>query len=251
MSRVIREKKDPRRYLGMQKQFIGKNIDSVERELNNWDLTDISPVVNRDGKIIGFIDDADNDGYFKGKEIDDFGMEKRLDFYVYTESVKKKTMSRKYEDFKLSKLHFIETTGNKDILVDGEYFIRVIKEDKETDVTDYVTSIAKKFKKTVSGSSVFDRDAIEKEVVKKFGGSALTWRNAITNALGKALSKVREDKETDVTDYITSIANKFKRTVSGSSVFDRDAIEKEVVKKFGGSALTWRNAITYALGKVR
>ena len=39
-------------------------------------------------------------------------------------------MSKKYEDIPLKTIHYIECTGNQNLLVDEEYVVRVIKESK-------------------------------------------------------------------------------------------------------------------------
>ena len=71
---LIKEKLDPNKDNGFEKKFKGKVFDSVEGMLNKYDMTDISPVLDKHRKIIGFVYDADTDGTFQGVDIEDFGM---------------------------------------------------------------------------------------------------------------------------------------------------------------------------------
>jgi len=83
---------------GFEKKFIGKDINSVRSVLKGYKLEDdgISPVINSSGKITGFIYDSDNDGYFKGKKISDFGMKQIDNFFVYEERYDHGSLINKY-----------------------------------------------------------------------------------------------------------------------------------------------------------
>ena len=82
---IYKEKKDPLSDLSFEKKFIGKDLDISILALSQYNLEDvgISPVVDRNDIIIGFIYDNDNDGYFKGQDISDFGLKQIKNFWVY------------------------------------------------------------------------------------------------------------------------------------------------------------------------
>jgi len=78
-----RFKKDPFKYLGFEKQFIGRKLDEADADLKGWDLEEVNPVVDENEKIVGFIYDTDCDGCFKGKAINDFGLKEMNGYWVY------------------------------------------------------------------------------------------------------------------------------------------------------------------------
>lgn len=80
----LQEKKDPRRELNFEKNFIGKDFYSVERKLAFYDLIEINPVIDKNNKIVSFINGFDSDGYFMGNKIEDLGMFKSKNgYWVY------------------------------------------------------------------------------------------------------------------------------------------------------------------------
>jgi len=84
-TRRFPEKKDPQNEMNFEKKFIGKKINMVLKQLSEYDLENVgvSPVMDKNENIVGFIYDNDNDGYFKGEAIDDFGLKKFHGIWVY------------------------------------------------------------------------------------------------------------------------------------------------------------------------
>jgi len=82
---ILKELKDPYSEMGFEKKFIGKELNSVMNGLSKYSLEDqgVSPVIDKNNKIIGFIYDQDSDAKFKGKNISDFGIKSIKNFQVY------------------------------------------------------------------------------------------------------------------------------------------------------------------------
>lgn len=77
--------KNPYNKVDFESEFIGNNLQDVDMLLNDYDLEGhgVSPVIDNDGEILGFIYDFDNDGYFEGHAIEDLGLFPHLDYFVY------------------------------------------------------------------------------------------------------------------------------------------------------------------------
>ena len=77
--------KNPYSKVDFESEFIGNNLQDVDMLLNDYDLDGhgVSPVIDNDGEIVGFVYDFDNDGYFNGHAIEDLGLFSHLDYFVY------------------------------------------------------------------------------------------------------------------------------------------------------------------------
>ena len=77
--------KNPYNKVNFESEFIGNNLQDVDMLLNDYDLDGhgVSPVIDNDGEIVGFVYDFDNDGYFNGHAIEDLGLFSHLDYFVY------------------------------------------------------------------------------------------------------------------------------------------------------------------------